>query len=423
MDILYYILLFGVLIYSLFNAITYLSRRSRDRYSSREAEKDMELHRKLTPEECELLDRLQQQKGPRRKFYKRTGDDVYIIKGLFDRHGITVRYDTEWHNMIGGLEVTLEDEGLNYVQEINMAEVVKTEKAPLVLALNNKYSLLHSIHAREQMEKGETGKLPGEHEEGMEVRLVSNRNQTPMEIEAREKAGAGMGGALLLSVAFFVLGLSAVLGPYAHWGVVLGAVLLLYCLWRTWRAPKWPSPAPVRVLHGVPTFLAQVNNTSSQIEGMVARMGSLELKYNREWLPFMLAYSENPVNAEVTKDGWLMRFGPHLSLGEEEKRFPSGQWFRHVAAAIVGAATVGLTLIFSSGISAGIQKSKWWIQGASADSFAQAWTYMAPSFLVIAGVLLLLVHVPLALNGYINDKGRKQKIKEYYSGVIHPDMR
>ncbi|MGS2738530.1 IgaA/UmoB family intracellular growth attenuator [Sinomicrobium sp. M5D2P17] len=421
MDVLYYVLLFGVLIYSLVNAITYLSRRSRDRSISREAEKDMELHRKLTPEECELLDRLQKQKGPGKKIYKRTGDDVYVIKGLFDRHGITTRYNTEWHNMLGGLEVTLEDEGLNYVQEINMAEVVKTEKNPLVLTLNGRYSLSHSIHTKEQMEKGETGKLPGGNEEGTEVRLISNRNQTLMEIEAVEKAAAGMGGVLLLSVAFFLLGLSVVLGQYAHWGVISGISFLLYCLWRIWRAPRWPSPAPVRVLHGVPTFLAQLSNASSQIEGMVARMGSFELKYNRDWLPFMLAYSENPVNAEVTKDGWLMRFGPHLSLGEEEKKFPSVRWFRHVAAAIVGAVTIVLTLVFSSGISENIQESKWWIQGASADSFAQAWEYMAPSFLIISGGILLLIHIPLALNGYIEDKKRKQKIRKYYSGIIYPD--
>ncbi len=381
----------------------------------------MVLYRKLTPEECELLDRLQQQKGPRKKFYKRTGDDVYLIKGLFARHGIATRYNTEWHNMVGGLEVTLEDEGINYVQEMNTAEVVKTEKNPLVLSLNGRYSLSHSIYTKEQMEKGETGKLPGGNEEGTEVRLISNRDQTPMEIEGQEKAGAGMGGALLLSVAFFMLGLSAVLGQYAHWGVISGGVLLLYCLWRIWRAPKWPSPVPVRVLHGVPTFLAHFSNASSQIEGMVVRMGSLELKYNRDWLPFMLAYSKNPVNAEVTKDGWLMRFGPHLSLGEEEKKFPSDQWFRHVAAAIVGAATIVLTLVFSSGISESIQQSKWWIQGASADSFAQAWEYMASSFLVISGVLLLLVHIPLALNGYAKDKERKKKIKKYYSGIIYPE--
>lgn len=421
MDVLYYVLLFGVLIYSLVNAITYFFRRSKDRSSSREAEKEMVLHRKLTPEECELLDRLQQQKGPEKKFYKRTGDDVYIIKGLFDRHGITTRYNTEWHNMIGGLEVTLEDEGLNYVQEINMAEVVKTEKNPLVFSLNDRYSLSHSIHTKEQMEKGETGKLPGGYEEGTEVRLVSNRDQTPMEIEALEKAAAGVGGALLLSVAFFLLGLSAVLRQYAYWGIISGAALLLYCLWRIWRVPRWPSPAPVRVLHGVPTFLARLSNASSQIEGMVARMGSLELKYNREWLPFMLAHSENPVNAEVTKDGWLMRFGPYLSLGEEEKKFPSGQWFRHVAAAIVGAVTIVLTLVFSSGISESIQQSKWWIQGASADSFAQAWEFMAPSFLVISGAILLLIHIPLALKGYAEDKERKQQIKEYYSGMIYPE--
>ncbi|MGS2764858.1 IgaA/UmoB family intracellular growth attenuator [Sinomicrobium sp. M5D2P9] len=420
MGVLYYVLVFGILIYSLVNAITYFSRRSKDRSSSREAEKEMVFHRKLIPEECKLLDRLQQQKGQRKKFYKRTGDDVYIMKGLFDRHGITTRYNTEWHNMIGGLEVTLEDEGLNYVQEINTAEVVKTEKNPLVLSLNGRYSLSHSMHTKEQMEKGETGKLPGGNEEGTEVRLISNRNQTPMEIEAAEKAAAGVGGALLLSVAFFLLGLSAVLGQYAHWGVISGVSLFLFCLWRLWRVPKWPSPAPVRVLHGVPTFLAHLSNASSQIEGMVARMGSLELKFNRDWLPFMLAYSENPVNAEVTKEGWLMRFGPHLSLDEEEKKFPSGQWFRHVAAAIVGVATVVLALVFSSGISVSMQKSKWWIQGASADSFALAWEYMAAPFLVISGMLLLLVHVPLALNGYIKDKERKQKIREYYSAVIYP---
>src|SRR5690606_675000 len=97
------------------------------------------------------------------------------------------------------------------------------------------------------------------------------------------------------------------------------------------------------------------------------------------------------------------------------------QWFRHVAAAIVGAATIVLTLVFSSGISESIQQSKWWIQGASADSFAQAWEYMAPSFLVISGVLLLLVHIPLALHGYAKDKERNKKIKKYYSGILYPE--
>lgn len=417
MDTLYFLLLIAMLVYSAYSYISYSNRRSSDKASSREAEKQLVFHRKLTEEECELLDRLEKKKGVQ----KRIGDEVYLIKGKFDRHGITVNHNTIWHNFIGGLEVTLDDRGLNYTQDYNIAEVVKTKKQPVVMNFNNIFSLVGIHKAETRLEKGEIGNFSEKEEIGEEgIKLIANRKQTQEEIEGLEMLSAGLTGVFTMMTAFLILSFCFFLGKYAQWAGWLGFFLFAYSIWRIWREPRLPKAAPVRCLRGKPEILAQFQKDDGTIQSVVARMGDLELTYDRNWLPFMAELSGKTTEVELTEDRRLLRFGPHLSVAEEERQFPSNSYFRHMGMAILSVIVLISCLFFTFDLSTSLPQSLSWLQGGmSYQSFAVALSeHLASSFIFATSLVFLVVHTPLAINGYRDEKERDENIKRYYSNMI-----
>lgn len=241
MDALYLLLLIGVLAYSAYSAIVYYSRRSRDKASSREAFAQLTLHRTLTNAEHKMLDNLvaneatgkkrfvlasEDLKGTKR-FYRPNGEDVYILRGDFERHGIQTRHSEEWHTLIGGLEVHLDERGLTHAKETdNVAEVVKTKRHPVVLTLNDRFSLIHALATEQQLKEGIEGKLPDrDPEDDVEAELVSSRDQTVHEREALELEGAGIGGALVFGPALIIIGVSYLFGDPALWLALPGLAL------------------------------------------------------------------------------------------------------------------------------------------------------------------------------------------------------
>ncbi|SHI86483.1 IgaA/UmoB family intracellular growth attenuator [Pseudozobellia thermophila] len=407
MNTLYIVLVFGVLLYSLYNAIIYNKRRLQDKKTTKEALDAMVYHRELTEEEQRLLDGLQKRKGLK-KTHRRIDDKVYLIKGGYRRHGIETRYNTTWHNLIGGLEVTMDDRALDYIRDINIAEVVKTDKFPLVIGLNHDFSLLGHIAAEKQLESGALGKMPGSGAE-----LIHNRKQTVHEIQAVEKLWQGTLGAFIMVAALFFLALTSIWGVDVQWGAIPGGILFLIALYFVWRKPKYTKPKDVRVLKGIPSFTA-ILDAAQNIKGVKAFIGKTELKYEGLWLPFMASGDDNTaVDVDVTIDGRLMRFGPHLSLGDEEKQFPSKAWYRHGIIAIIAIiAAIGVwTLVLRSRYYVLIE----WEQGLP---FIEDVFLSVPGIFFVLNLFLIAIHGPLAIIGYNYTKKRKKNIHRYYSQLI-----
>ena len=407
MNTLYILLVFGALLYSLYNAIIYNKRRIEDKKTTKKALASMVYHRDLTEEERRLLDELQKDSALK-KTHKRIDDKVYLIKGAYKRHGIEVRHNTTWHNLIGGLEVTMDDRALDYLREVNIAEVIKTDKLPLVIGLNNDFSLLNHIVSEKQLERGELGKMAG-----TDVELINNRKQTAYEIQAVEKLWKGTLGAFIMVVALFFIALTSLWEVSALWGTIPGGILFLVALYFVWRKPKYSKPMEVRVMKGIPTYSA-ILDAAQNIKGVKVFMGNTELKYDGSWLPFIVYDDDDTViNVEVTSDGWLMRFGQYLSLGEEEKRFPSKAWYRHSIIAI--AATIAVIVTY---FSAPDLTNHFAADIIYRPSIFKALYLYAPAIFLGLNLILIIVHGPLAIKGYQYSKQRQEDIREYYAKLI-----
>ncbi|MDE1207669.1 IgaA/UmoB family intracellular growth attenuator [Tenacibaculum larymnensis] len=411
MNTLYIILVFAVLFYSLYNAIIYQKRRNRDSKTAKQAINTLTYHRELTEKERKLLDDLQEQKKYK-KTHKRLDNKVYLLKGKFDRHGIKTRYNETWHNLIGGLEVLLNDSALDFVKEENVAEVVKTDKLLIVLTLNSTFSLLHSIDAENKIEKGEVGKIAGS-----DVELTNNRKQTSHEIQAVRKQWHGTIGAFLMIPALFFMALTALWNVDGLYGAVPGGLLFIVAMYYLWRKPKLSKPEDIRTLKGVVTYSVTMDN-SQKIQQVKPFMGTIELKFeNRYWLPFILADEKDddtPVEVDVTKDGWLMRFGSYLSLETEEKKYPSLPWYRHVIMTVTAIIALIATVISVPRL---INYLEWYHTRDEVSIVYEIYTY-APLLFLILNVVFIIIHAPLTYKSYHYNKKRKKNIKKYYENLI-----
>jgi len=409
MNTVYIIFVFAALFYSLYNAIIYQKRRNRDNKTAKQAVNTLTYHRELTDKERTLLDDLQQQKKYK-KTLKRIDNKVYLLKGEFKRHGIEFRHNETWHNLIGGLEVFLDDRGLDFVQHHNVAEVVKTETTPIVLTLNNEFSFLNTIHAEKQIERGELGTMA----DG-EISLINNRKQTVLEIQAIKKQWHGTTGAFLMIPALFLMALTALGDVYSIYGAIPGGILFVVALYFLWRKPKYSKPEDVRTLKGVPTYSATVD-ASQNVQQVKPFMGNIELKFEkRYWLPFMIADTADdiPVEVDITKDGWLMRFGSYLSLETEEKKYPSQSWYRHVIMTVTATIAFIVSLISVPGLTNNIRSDAAYYL----TIFKQLSLY-APAIFMVLNLILIIIHAPLAYKSYHYNKQRKMNIQKYYEKLI-----
>ncbi|WP_375580446.1 IgaA/UmoB family intracellular growth attenuator [Marivirga tractuosa] len=408
MNTLYIILVFAVLLYSLYNAITYTKRRNKDKKVAKQAINTLAYHRELTDKECKLLDAIQEQKGFK-KTHKRIDNKVYLLKGTFNRHGIEVRHNEVWHNLIGGLEVVLDDRGLDFVQHENVAEVIKTDKIPVVLTLNNSFSLLNTIGSEKQLEKGEVGTMA----DG-KVTLINSRKQTALEVQSVEKQWKGTIGAFLMIPAIFLMALTALWDVYSPYGAIPGGILFLLALYFLWRKPKYSKPQDVRTLKGVPEYSA-VLDASENVQSVKAFMGTTELNFEkRYWLPFMVGNDDKddtPVEVDVTTEGWLMRFGPYLSLEEEEKKIPSQPWYRHVIMTVIASVALIVGLFMAPELTNDIRHD------AEHSIFRQLKLY-APAIFMALNLILLIIHAPLAYKSYNFNKQRKSDIQQHYINIF-----
>ncbi|WP_299008733.1 IgaA/UmoB family intracellular growth attenuator [uncultured Tenacibaculum sp.] len=410
MNTLYIISVFAVFSYSLYNAIVYQKRRNRDSKTAKQAINTLTYHRELTEKECKLLDDLQEQKKYK-KTHKRLDNRVYLLKGKFDWHSIKTRYNTIWHNLIGGLEVTLDDRGFDYLKEYNTAEVIKTDKLPVVISLNESFSLLNHIIAEKQIEKGEVGKVAGS-----DVELINNRKQTSHEVQAVEKVRKGTIGAFLMIPALFFMALTALWGVYGLYGLVPGGLLFIVALYYLWRKPKYSKPEDVRTLKGVPTYSVAMDN-SQNIQQIKTFMGTTELRFeNRYWLSFILADEKDddtPVEVDVTKDGRLMRFGSYLSLENEEKMYPSLPWDRHVIMTITAIMALIISFLTVQKLTNNIRPGVEYYL-----AILKQLDLYAPAIFMVLNLILIIIHAPLAYKSYYYNKQRKKNIKKYYEKLI-----
>ncbi|MGG6230748.1 IgaA/UmoB family intracellular growth attenuator [Tenacibaculum sp. SDUM215027] len=411
MNTLYIIFVFAALFYSLYNAIIYQKRRNKDNKTAKKAINTLMYHRELTEKECALLDDLQTQKKYK-KTHKRLDNKVYLLKGKFDRHGIKTRHNTIWHNLIGGLEVTLDDRGFDYLKEYNTAEVIKTDKLPVVISLNESFSLLNYIITEKQIEKGEVGKIAGS-----DVELIHNRKQTSHEVQAVEKAWKGTIGAFLMIPALFFMALTALWDVYSIYGAIPGGLLFVVAFYFLWRKPKLSKPDDVRTLKGVVTYSATVD-ASQNVQQVKPFMGTTELKFeNRYWLPFMLADGKDDddtlVEVDVTKDGRLMRFGTYLSLETEEKKYPSLPWYRHVIMTVTAIMALIISLLSVQELTNNIRPSAEYYLAI----LKQLYLY-APAIFMVLNLILIIIHAPLAYKSYHYNKQRNMNIQKYYENLI-----
>ncbi|MDO6676530.1 IgaA/UmoB family intracellular growth attenuator [Tenacibaculum sp. 1_MG-2023] len=409
MNTLYIIFFLAVLFYSFYNAIVYQKRRNKDSKAAKQAINTLTYHRELTEKECKLLDDLQEQKKYK-KTHKRLDNRVYLLNGKFERHGIKTRYNTIWHNLIGGLEVTLDDRGFDYLKEYNTTEVIKTDKLPVVISLNESFSLLNHIITEKQIEKGEVGKVAGS-----DVELIHNRKQTSHEVQAVRKQWHGTIGAFLMIPALFFMALTALWDVYSIYGAIPEGLLFVVALYFLWRKPKFSKPEAIRTLKGVITYSATVDS-SENIQQIKPFMGTIELKFeNRYWLPFMGAYTadDTPVEVDVTKDGWLMRFGTYLSLETEEKKYPSQPWYRHVIMTVTATIALITALISVPTLTNNIRPDAAYYSVV----FKQLYLY-APAIFMVLNLILITIHAPLAYKSYHYNKQRKMNIHKYYEKVI-----
>lgn len=366
----------GLIIYSIYSVIVYVSRRSGNKGALRQLRETGQPVRRLTTEERVYLQPFLVNPFKPGKSVELRSDEVYALSGEFLRHGLSVSNGGEtMHDTLGGIDVVLPYDARNFLGETNNAEVVLTEKFAIVVRLNEIFDL-QGGRERAQLEQlqeqqwnaGQTGELPrygendGAPEEGAAseaepdiglVRILGQRDETAAEAAARNHPGWGWLATLALFPAFVLLMIAGHNDNFWPW-LVPALLFLALALWLIWHRRRAAARRKVNRVQGKLSLITLQDPANSKLVRSQLFLGD---KFPIVMPGHWQAEAKVPVDSQVTlemrvDDYSVVRFGKELSIDTEEQRFPSVYWGRHLTLAMAGIAMLLAAWIFNDHIAA-----------------------------------------------------------------------
>ncbi|MBF1801754.1 IgaA/UmoB family intracellular growth attenuator [Alloalcanivorax profundimaris] len=366
LKLLLLVIVIGTAIYS---GIVYSARRRGSAKELSNLREQAQPLRRLSANERETLTPFLVQPHKPGKPVHLSGDDVFPLRGEYQRHGIETNGQQTWHHMIGGVEVILPFDADLFLDHDNQAEVVFADKLAVVVRLNG-FELLEGAArearrdtARDQWREGARGHLeevfvddgdtPAEAEDEAEaarrrVEIHDQRPETPAETEARLGRGLGLLPGLLWSLAFLALGIATFRETLTWMGIWAALALALgsWGLWLFWRRRR-PGPADkVNRVSGVVNLVPlSIDEASGTVSVAATLGGKLTFQLPDHWRPHAPVEDGQRLELDLRVDDYsVVTYDRKLSLDEEYRRCPPVYWGRHLSLALVAvvALLVGL---------------------------------------------------------------------------------
>ena len=387
------LLLLAMLGYSIYSLIQYQSRRRASKQALQGlAQTDVPL-REATAEELALIQPFLTQPGKKKRQLSLTDNKIHRLQGEYIRHGLTSNQGADqMHDTLGGVEVILPYDAMDFLQEVNDAEVMLADKIAIVVRLNGEFDLEggreRALRRQEQSQLWESGaigavpdiELPSpeaaatpDDEEILRVDMLGQRDETPGETLARTEPGLGFLPAFLLILA----AVSAAVGTAQEGEVGIGlsavaGLLLLCALWLIWRPRRTEAAKRVNHVRGALTAveLRNPNNAAS-----VSHHWFLGDKFNlvmpKHWQPHVVVPANGRVDADLRVDDFsVVRLGKHFSIDAETRAFPRVYWGRHLVLAIAALLAGIMVIIMSGGGLVGdVLQTKAWLTGSPMQTY------------------------------------------------------
>lgn len=315
-------------------------------------------------------------------------DGVFLLHGEYVRHGLHTSQGGEtMHDTIGGVEVILPYDARDFLEPLNRAEVVFTEKFALVVGLNDTFDLIGGrmrAQRRQQQDQqwktGQSGEVTdvepldadaaareADHtvREVLRVEMLGQRDETPAETAARAGLARGWLASLAWGLAFAGFGIASTVASSDRLYWLAPAVLLAaLALWWTWGPVRPGAPGKVNRVRGHVAAIAmpKPGGGVGPVRWFVGDKYPVVLPAH--WQSRWTVPPEGPVDVEMrVNDHTAVRFGKALSLDDELTRFAPVRWGRHALLALTGALALGGVLLFTDGLSNDLVLAQAWLRG------------------------------------------------------------
>lgn len=381
------VLIIIILVASFSSYLVYQGRRRDSARTLSAIRNELSPERRLTPQERETLSPLLIDPHKHEKALHLEDDGVYVLEGEYARHGLDTNGATTWHDTIAGVEVILPFDAELFLELQNRAEVVFAGQYAIVLRLNNAFELQAGLERDKQRQKENaaweggvrgtlhnstadenlpTKELSSTQESASDrVTILSQRDETPAEIESREGRGIGILSALCWTLGFIALAIATIydLQSSRYIWMAVAALFIGLGLWQFWR--RWRLPPPQKVNQVVGPFHLHALVTEAQPDKVTVQpmLGDkLAFTVPEPW-QFALEMPQGArIEAELrVADCSAVRFGKQLSIDEEVRRFPLVWWGRHFTLALVGAVALMFALYASPGVRADLTLAMHWL--------------------------------------------------------------
>lgn len=366
MGSLHLLFLVGVLVYSIFNVISYLAKRSGNKGALKQLLTRPTPDRQMSSEELAAVQPFLVNPLKPTKIAPLVNEGVYRISGEYERHGIKTSNGGEsMHDTLNGVDVVLPYDCREFMLPWNKAEVVLTEKFAIVIRLNDEFDLMggreRSLLKQKQEQQwsaGQAGELPdtgftatlddnpaeemAELKDLAQVRILGQRQETPAEVELRVNAGLGWLAALLLIPAFILLLIAGHVEAYGWW--LLPSLLLfaaaLYLIW--W--PRRGTPRKVNRVEGCLTTVSLPNPYNSASSRNQLFLGDkFPIVLPPLWAKWAVIPADRAVDVDMRVDDYsVVRLGNGLSLDKEQRQFPAVYWGRHLLWGLIAFVMLGV---------------------------------------------------------------------------------
>ena len=395
-------LMIFVLVWTVISGITYMARRSDNKGALRDLKREGEPLRPMTATEREMLQPFLVHPAGSRKAGVLVSDGIFLLRGAFVRHGISSSHGAAtMHDTLGGVDVVLPYDARGYLREDNVAEVAITEKYAIVVALNGEFDLAggrereQRRHRKDrQWSAGKAGAMQNvidpetlapdspdagqweqserELADAMRVEILSQRDETPAEVAARQHPGIGFWISVLWALAFTGLAAVGVGGGAAFAGGA--AALAALALWLTWGRRGSRAPQKVNRARGELHAIVLTNPDNAQAVSTQLFLGdTLPIRLPDDWRATLALPQDGRVDVDVrVEDYSVVRVGASHSVDEEQRLFPRAFWGRHVTLALVGALAGWVLYASADNLKGDAALAGAWLRGAQPRIYASA---------------------------------------------------
>lgn len=339
-----------VLCLALYSYLSYKSRRSENDAAMQRLRRAPVL-RALDAEETQALQPLRIAGG------LTWGDEVRALSGVFIRHGLDANGHHTVHDTIGDVDVVLPYDAPDFLEPHNVAEVVMSSKAAIVVRLNG-FNIVEgrarSLQPGATAAAADTTGLPppmpvaAEAMAAPPVTVLEDRKESPEEAALGAAGGPRWPVAGLWALAFVLLAVAAWTGAD---GARMPALLLalaaaglaIFWQWRP-RARARPPLRAVKRLQGQLSMVDLPDPTNAMQRHQHYFLGDTQrLQVPEHWQ----RSGRLPVGQTVQLDvaatsGDVLALGKGWSLADEARRFPDKGWGRH--AVLAGVAVLALVV-------------------------------------------------------------------------------